>query len=68
MSATRIQNTEEVAVKQGDFWCIPGDTEHGVIGGPDGAVILDVFSLPRLEFTKLGQGFGSVGSLQMTLF
>ena len=50
-SAVRIQGGEEIPVKKGDFWCSPGGIEHGVIGGPDGAVILDVFSPPRAEYT-----------------
>ena len=41
-SAVRIQGGEEIPVKKGDFWCSPGNIEHGVIGGPSGAVILDV--------------------------
>ena len=60
-SAIRIQDGEEISVKKGDFWCSPGDMDHGVVGGPDGAVILDVFSPPCLEYTKPGQGFASAG-------
>ena len=56
-SAVRIQGGEEIPVKKGDFWCSPGNIEHGVIGGPDGAVILDVFSPPRPEYTRPGNGF-----------
>jgi hypothetical protein len=37
---------------------VPGGVEHGVIGGPDGAVILDVFSPPRDEYMRPGSGFG----------
>ena len=51
-SAVRIQDGEEIEVKKGDFWVSPGGVEHGVIGGPDGAVILDVFSPPRYEYTR----------------
>ena len=56
-SAVRIQGGEEIPVKKGDFWCSPGGIEHGVIGGPDGAVILDVFSPPRAEYTSARQRF-----------
>ena len=56
-SAVRIQGGEEIPVKKGDFWCSPGNIEHGVIGGPDGAVILDVFSPPRPEYARRGSGF-----------
>jgi len=58
-SAVRIQDGEEIHVTKGDFWCSPGGIEHGVIGGPDGAVILDVFSPPRPEYTSAGSGFGT---------
>ena len=58
-SAVRIQDGEEIEVKKGDFWVSPGGIEHGVIGGPDGAVILDVFSPPREEYTSPGSGFGT---------
>ena len=57
-SAIRIQDDEKIPVKKGDFWVSPGGIEHGVIGGPDGAVILDVFSPPRDEYTRPGSGFG----------
>ena len=56
-SAVRIQDGEEIPVKKGDFWCSPSNIKHGVIGGPDGAVILDVFSPPRPEYTRPGSGF-----------
>lgn len=57
-SAIRIQDGEEIEVGPGDFWCSPGHVEHGIIGGPDGAVILDVFAPPRPEYLKAGKGFG----------
>ena len=58
-SAIRIQDGEEIHVQKGDFWCSPSGIEHGVIGGPDGAVILDVFSPPRPEYTRPGDGFAT---------
>ena len=58
-SATRIQNGEEFAVKKGDFWVAPGDFEHGIIGGPEGATIIDIFSPARPEYSKPGTGFAS---------
>jgi quercetin dioxygenase-like cupin family protein len=58
-SAIRIQGGEEIPVKKGDFWRTPGGVEHTVIGGADGAVILDVFSPPREEYRKPGSGFGT---------
>ena len=65
-SAIRIQDGEDLIVKRGkndkqnysnspgDFWCSPGHVEHGIIGGPDGALILDVFAPPRPEYLKAG--------------
>ena len=57
-SAIRLQGGEEIEVKKGDFWRTPGGVEHSVIGGPEGAVILDVFSPPREEYRISGSGFG----------
>ena len=57
-SATRIQDGKHIEVSAGDFWCSPGHIEHGIIGGPEGAVILDVFAPPRPEYMKTGKGFG----------
>ena len=34
-SAIRIHNGEEIAVAKGDFWVAPGNSEHGIIGGPE---------------------------------
>ena len=59
-SAIRIQDGEKIPVQKGDFWLSPGGIEHGVIGGPSGAVILDIFSPPRDEYTRPGSGFGKV--------
>ena len=57
-SLTRIQGEESFAAIQGDFWRTPGGIMHSVIGGPEGAVILDVFAPPRSEYLKSGIGFG----------
>ena len=57
-SGFRIQDGEEVPFKKGDFWRAPGDVEHGVRIGPEGATILDVFAPPRDEYKKAGSGFG----------
>ena len=57
-SVRRIQDGETFEAKEGDFWRTPGGIAHGVIGGPDGAVILDVFAPPRAEYLKTGTGFG----------
>lgn len=56
---TRIQNGEEVEATAGEFWCTPGGVSHGVRTGETAAVILDIFSPPRAEYTKAGSGFGA---------
>lgn len=58
-SGVRIQGDEKIPIKKGDFWQTPGGVEHGIIGGPDGAKVLDIFSPPRDEYKKAGSGFGS---------
>lgn len=55
---TRIQGGEEVEATVGDFWNTPGGVTHGIRTGNDKAVILDIFSPPRAEYKKTGQGFG----------
>ena len=57
-SGIRIQDGEEIKIKQGDFWQTPGGIGHGIIGGPEGAKVLDIFSPPRDEYKKSGSGFG----------
>ena len=54
----RIQGDEEMSVKAGDFWCTPGGVPHGIRVGDKGAVILDIFSPPRREYSQPGAGFG----------
>jgi quercetin dioxygenase-like cupin family protein len=58
-SGVRIQDGVEHLVKAGDFWQTPGSVPHGFIAGPDGAVILDIFSPPREEYKQGGTGFAS---------
>jgi quercetin dioxygenase-like cupin family protein len=58
-SGIRIQGNEKIEIKKGDFWQTPGGVEHGIIGGPNGAKILDIFSPPRNEYKKAGSGFGN---------
>ncbi len=54
----RIQDGDEIPVAKGDFWCTPGGVEHGIRAGANGAKILDIFSPPRAEYKKPGEGFG----------
>ena len=56
---TRIQGDREVQMRAGDFWQTPGNVLHGIRTGEVGAVVLDVFSPPREEYKKAGEGFGS---------
>lgn len=58
-SATRLQGGEEIPVSKGDFWVAPGGVEHGIIGGPDGATIIDIFAPARPEYRKPGSGFAA---------
>jgi len=36
----------------GGTWCIPADTPHEVVTGPDGAVVLDVFAPTRADWDQ----------------
>lgn len=54
----RIQGDEEFHMKAGDFWHTPGGVKHGIRTGDVGAAVLDVFSPPRKEYRKPGEGFG----------
>ena len=58
-SGVRIQGGEKISIKKGDFWQTPGGVEHGIIGEPEGAKILDIFSPPRDEYKTSGSGFGN---------
>jgi len=58
-SGIRIQGGEQIVIKKGDFWQTPGGVDHGIIGGPNGAKVLDVFSPPRNEYKTSGSGFGN---------
>lgn len=55
----RIQGGEEFAMKAGDFWHTPGGVTHGIRTGASPALVLDVFSPPRREYRKAGQGFAA---------
>ncbi len=54
----RIQGDEQIAMKPGDFWHTPSRVPHGIRTGDLGATVLDVFSPPREEYKKAGEGFG----------
>jgi quercetin dioxygenase-like cupin family protein len=44
---------EQLELGPGETWCIPGGTPHEATAGPDGCVVLDVFSPPREDFRAL---------------
>lgn len=58
-SGVRTQNGVDHDVRAGDFWQTPSNVSHGLKAGPDGAVVLDIFSPPRDEYRQAGSGFGS---------
>ncbi|MBL8968798.1 MAG: cupin domain-containing protein, partial [Spirochaetaceae bacterium] len=55
-SCVRIQDGGERAMAVGDFWQTPSGVPHGLVAGPDGALVLDIFSPPRPEYAKAGEG------------
>jgi quercetin dioxygenase-like cupin family protein len=50
----RIQGDEVIPVKAGDFWYTPGGVPHSIRTGAVGALLLDIFSPPRPEYTCAG--------------
>ncbi len=54
----RIQGDEEFSAKAGDFWHTPSNVLHGIRTRAVGAVVLDIFSPPKPEYKKVGEGFG----------
>jgi quercetin dioxygenase-like cupin family protein len=46
----RVGN-EEQSVGAGGIWRIPSDTPHTVTAGEEGAVVIDIFSPPREDWT-----------------
>jgi len=54
----RLQGDEAVPMKAGDFWHTPGGVAHTIHAGMLGALVLDIFSPPRQEYTQPGEGFG----------
>ncbi len=55
-SGFRIQDGIEHIVSAGDFWQTPSGVPHAFRAGPNGALVLDVFSPPRAEYRKSGSG------------
>jgi quercetin dioxygenase-like cupin family protein len=44
---------EERAVQPGGTWQIPSGTPHSAVAGDEGAVVIDVFSPPREDWSAL---------------
>lgn len=44
---------EERTVAPGGLWRIPSNTPHSATGGPHGAVVIDVFSPPRDDWSAI---------------
>ena len=44
---------ESRELRAGGTWCIPANVPHEVRVGPDGAVVIDVFSPPRADWREL---------------
>ena len=57
-SGIRIQGGEKIEIKKGDFWLTPGNVDHGIEAGENGAKVMDIFSPPRDQYKKSGSGFG----------
>jgi quercetin dioxygenase-like cupin family protein len=47
---------EERTIAAGGTWTIPPEVPHRVIGGEEGAVVLDVFAPAREEWKQLAAG------------
>jgi quercetin dioxygenase-like cupin family protein len=52
-SVTFRVGDEENTLEPGGTWNIPTGTPHFVRGGPDGAVVLDIFAPTREEWKRL---------------
>ena len=48
----------QIEIKKGDFWLTPGNVDHGIEAGENGAKVMDIFSPPRDQYKKSGSGFG----------
>lgn len=54
-----IQEGQETPLKAGAFWRTPGGVPHGIRTGAVGALVLDIFSPPREDYTRPGSGYGN---------
>lgn len=44
------------SVKPGEAYVIPGGVPHKGVAGPDGCLVLDIFSPPREEYAAMARG------------
>jgi quercetin dioxygenase-like cupin family protein len=58
-SLVRFLGDEKVDMKAGDFYQTPGNIPHGMVAGPEGATVIDIFAPPRKEYLTPGSGYGS---------
>lgn len=58
-SVVRLLGGERAEMKPGDFWQTPGNVPHGMIAGPEGATVVDIFAPPREEYLTAGGGYGT---------
>ena len=52
-SVTFTLGEETKELGPGGIWRIPGGTPHSVVAGPEGAVVIDIFAPPRLDWNEL---------------
>ncbi len=58
-NGVRLQDGIEHEVSEGDFWQTPSNVVHSFCAGPDGALVLDIFSPPRDEYRQAGAGLAA---------
>jgi quercetin dioxygenase-like cupin family protein len=51
-SVTLRVGAETQALEPGGIWRIPSDTPHAITGGPEGAVVVDIFSPVRDDWAS----------------
>lgn len=55
---TRLQGDAAIPMHAGDFWRTPGGVPHAIRTGATRAVVVDIFSPPRHDYTQSGDGVG----------
>jgi quercetin dioxygenase-like cupin family protein len=49
---------EARVVKPGEAYIVPGNVRHKGVAGPEGCLVLDIFSPPREEYASMARGEG----------